>query len=160
MHYQFLVNIEKDGAGRWLGFSGYQQSHALQLAYAGAVDAHNDQHACNLLFEQFNIGHPADYRGRSMSVGDVVLLDYSRAYAVKGIGWDRIAITTQIQAAANPNGVPDEAEAVCTCGGGPDGYHHWNCAVIREKEDKHSATDPGSIHDQRFGSDADNGVDW
>jgi hypothetical protein len=30
--------------------------------------------ALNSLFEKFNIDHPADYTGRSMSVGDVVVL--------------------------------------------------------------------------------------
>lgn len=45
------------------------------------------------LFEMFNINHPADYKDRSMSVGDVVVLidcGVETAYSCDGIGWTKL----------------------------------------------------------------------
>lgn len=43
-------------------------------ADAGIVEADTPQEACEKLFEIYNINHPADYEGRSMSVSDIVKL--------------------------------------------------------------------------------------
>jgi YodL-like protein len=87
LKYLFFVNVQKDGDGRWVGFLGYQSGHALELAYHGAVEAEHERHACNQLFEKFNINHPRDYRNRSMSVGDVIVIDHRKAYACESVGW-------------------------------------------------------------------------
>lgn len=91
MDYHFYVNSQKDDRGRLVGFDGYQPGHTLRLAYKGQVDSADDLHACEYLFGQFNINHPADYRDRSMSVGDVVVLD-GRAYACAVTGFQSIAM--------------------------------------------------------------------
>jgi hypothetical protein len=91
MKYQFFVNVESDEYGRNVGFSGYHQSHALQLAYSGEVES-IDTAALERLFEQFNIDHPADYRNRSMSVGDVVVFDSTRAWSCEKWGWKAIPL--------------------------------------------------------------------
>jgi hypothetical protein len=95
MQYRFYVNVEKDEQGRHVGFFGYKQGHALELAYTGEVEAISDSDALNQLFETFNINHPANYRNRSMSVGDaVVLIDesqpLSRTYVCEPVGWKEI----------------------------------------------------------------------
>jgi hypothetical protein len=112
MKYLFFVNVQKDDAGYWLGFSGYQSGHALELAYAGEIAADSEQaatmretqeererfeerDACNRLFEKFNINHPSDYRNRSMSVGDVIVFDNRRAYACESVGWKEIPIPAE-----------------------------------------------------------------
>lgn len=43
-------------------------------ADAGIVEADTPAEACEKLFEIYNINHPADYEGRSMSVSDIVKL--------------------------------------------------------------------------------------
>lgn len=41
------------------------------------------------LFREFNIDHPADYTGRSLSVSDVVILD-GVAYFCDDFGWKKL----------------------------------------------------------------------
>ena len=43
-------------------------------ADAGIVEADTPAEACEKLFEIYNINHPADYEGRSMSISDIVKL--------------------------------------------------------------------------------------
>lgn len=43
-------------------------------ADAGIIEADTPAEACEKLFEIYNINHPADYEGRSMSVSDIVKL--------------------------------------------------------------------------------------
>ena len=43
-----------------------------------------------MLFERFNRGnYPEDYKGHSMSVGDIVVLD-NFVYVCKSLGWDEV----------------------------------------------------------------------
>lgn len=50
----------------------------------GTIKASSPQAACEQLFRIYNIDHPADYTGRSMSVSDIVnLWDNSTEPAVK-----------------------------------------------------------------------------
>ena len=45
------------------------------------------------LYEKFNIDHPADYKGRSMSVSDVVVLHQNgedKAYFVDSFGFSEV----------------------------------------------------------------------
>ena len=51
--------------------------------YEGVIelkDGTDDERALDILFEIFNLNHPEDYHGRSMSVSDVVELDGVRYY--------------------------------------------------------------------------------
>lgn len=47
----------------------------------------DDERACEVLFEQFNIGDRAGLRCRSMSVGDVIAFSSGRTFVVQGCGW-------------------------------------------------------------------------
>jgi hypothetical protein len=50
-----------------------------------------DAAICEILFELFNINHPADYRGPSMSKGSVVAFN-GKAFACESFGFRQIAI--------------------------------------------------------------------
>lgn len=54
--------------------------------YAGEIRQSEDAHALEALFYAFNVCHPKDFRGRSLSMSDVVLLD-ERAYYCDSVGW-------------------------------------------------------------------------
>jgi hypothetical protein len=55
---------------------------------AGEVEA--DQEALDHIFYRFNVDHPEDFRGPSLSVGDIVTLEDSRSYVCLPVGWRRI----------------------------------------------------------------------
>jgi hypothetical protein len=98
MKYLFFVNVQKDAEGRLVGFfDGYKQGHALELAYSGEVDAADEMQACSLLFEKFNIDHPRDYRNRSMSAGDVVVLNNRNAYSCESVGWKEVPLPLEAE---------------------------------------------------------------
>lgn len=43
------------------------------------------------VFEKFNIGvYPEDYKGHSLSVGDIVEVETGEAYICAAMGWSRI----------------------------------------------------------------------
>jgi len=96
--YQFYLNQQKDEAGRLVGMmDGYQFGHAMELADAGETydpaDPSDDSEVLEDLYETYNNVHPAHYRNRSMSVGDVVVLglgDRVRAYAVDTCGFKKL----------------------------------------------------------------------
>ena len=69
-----------------------------ELVYSGNVSDQlmpeienmSDEQILNRLFYIFNCEHPANYRGRSMSVSDIIVLDRKgakKAYYVDGIGF-------------------------------------------------------------------------
>ena len=66
------------------------------LVYVGKLQIQADQpaeHALENLYEQFNINHPIDYRGHSLSVSDVVLLRQKQevtAYYVDSVGFQKL----------------------------------------------------------------------
>lgn len=41
------------------------------------------------IFEQFNLNHPEDFKGHSLSVSDVVILD-NEIYFCDSIGWKKV----------------------------------------------------------------------
>lgn len=72
--YEFFLNVTFDPTRAYVNFDGYRPGALLEKAYSGEVDAADPKAACERLFEMFNIDHPADYKNRSMSVGDVVMV--------------------------------------------------------------------------------------
>ena len=62
-----------------------------ELVYSGALLPGESQDS---LWEKFNLHHPADYKGRSMSVSDVVVIsrdgEQKKAYYVDGIGFKKL----------------------------------------------------------------------
>ena len=49
----------------------------------------DDMDTLNEVFTMFNINHPEDYRGRSISVSDIIMID-NRMYYVDGVGFKKI----------------------------------------------------------------------
>lgn len=43
------------------------------------------------LFDEFNLNHPPDFEGRSMSVSDIVQLN-SRYYFCDSVGWQQVEL--------------------------------------------------------------------
>jgi hypothetical protein len=63
------------------------------IVYTLEIEAKNHEYALAEMFRIFNSHHPADYRNRSMSVGDVVVIatdTYRDAYLCDVVGWKRI----------------------------------------------------------------------
>lgn len=88
-------NEERDSEGRSIGFSGYRPGHKMVLAYPKPIELDCDEPSAAFeeMFRIFNIDHPADYRNRSMSVGDVCVLFTSAAWMAArcaSVGWERI----------------------------------------------------------------------
>ena len=80
------------------GFDSYDWAvkHGLSIdhydkVYEGEIqDGFSDMAVCEMLFEKFNIDRPADFRGHSLSVSDIVVLD-GRKYYTDMIGFERMA---------------------------------------------------------------------
>jgi hypothetical protein len=53
-----------------------------------AVSDFSDLQLLEKLFTQFNVNHPENYKVRSLSVSDIVILDNSKVYYCDSIGWE------------------------------------------------------------------------
>lgn len=61
-----------------------------RVVYEGEVESENCEIAIlDYLYDKFNVEHPEEYRGHSLSVSDVVVLD-GVAYYCEDFGWRRI----------------------------------------------------------------------
>lgn len=61
-----------------------------QRVYAGELEVHPDRadwEVCESLFRTFNLERPADFRGHSMSVSDLVVLDDVRMWFCDSFGF-------------------------------------------------------------------------
>lgn len=57
--------------------------------YSGVIEAEDPVKALGKLFEIFNVSYPPNYDGRSMSPGDIVILDGTK-YICCGMGWKQV----------------------------------------------------------------------
>ena len=95
----FQVNLDDGNVDdrRWTFFGwdhaldwGFNQE-AYDLVYEGEIEEDEDVHrVLEQLFEKFNIDHPYDYEGRSLSVSDVVELD-GTTYYVDSFGFEELS---------------------------------------------------------------------
>lgn len=54
------------------------------------IDKENtDKQILEILFEIFNVTRPSDFKGHSLSVGDIVVLN-KQAYICDSFGWNKI----------------------------------------------------------------------
>ena len=60
--------------------------------YEGEVEAEDAASAKSRLFTIFNCEHPIDYRGRSLSVGDIVSLNNKDFFYCQPVGWKKIKV--------------------------------------------------------------------
>lgn len=97
MEYEIYQVKKSDPDGRmfmdsdWLAKNGLDVSiGAYDRVYSGEVDSDSP---LEYLWEMFNLHHPADYRGHSMSVSDVVVLTGehgAKAFFCDTIGWKKV----------------------------------------------------------------------
>jgi hypothetical protein len=89
--YQYYWNSQEDAQGRYIGMmDGFKLGDKLTLAYEGTVSVPSDAGDLEIsekLFEIFNIDRPDDYRGPSMSIGSVVILNNERSCSVAHCGF-------------------------------------------------------------------------
>jgi YodL-like protein len=100
-HFRLLLNCERGAQGF---LDGYKEGNAMFNVYQGIVsdklDGDEPEHVANWVFETFNVNHPVDYRNRSMSVGDVVVITNhigeascsETAWACESLGWRQVSI--------------------------------------------------------------------
>lgn len=60
-----------------------------EIVYEGEIEGSDPISILDELWVIFNINHPNDYHGRSMSVSDVVVLDDAK-YFCDSIGWEKV----------------------------------------------------------------------
>ena len=96
--YTFFLNNTFDPMREYCPISdGYRPGAIVENVHMGEVVAIDHLHACSKLFETFNIDHPADYKKRSMSVGDVIMLTNGvtmRFFAVDKVGFKEVGDPT------------------------------------------------------------------
>lgn len=78
MTYGYHIHLN-NGLNSFMGFDWICQHGGLNSSdycevYAGIIKADNETDACEALYTRFNLEKPEDYRERSFSVSDVVLL--------------------------------------------------------------------------------------
>lgn len=108
MHVTILHNAATDEQGRPMGFhDGYLPHHELKRVFAFTLEREghpaDDTYVLGNVYHLFNVGDDPEWgepspiavayrakRLRSLSVGDVVILD-GRAYQCDHSGWSRLA---------------------------------------------------------------------
>lgn len=58
-------------------------------AYKGEISGESEIDCLEKLFERFNIDHPDDYKNRSLSVGDAVILG-GAVWFCQTVGWQKM----------------------------------------------------------------------
>lgn len=58
--------------------------------YEGRISGNDSMEILEHLFVLFNQGYPSNYKGRSLSVSDVVVLDKFGTYFCDSFGWKKI----------------------------------------------------------------------
>ena len=89
----FQLPVEHDNC--YLGYE-WAMNHGginfreYETVYTGEITGENHTEMLERLYVIFNTAHPADYRGRSLSVSDLVALEETGTYFCDSIGWKRI----------------------------------------------------------------------
>jgi len=107
MRYEIYTNETIDMSREYIpSCEGYLPGSHMKLAYKGEVTDSTStvDSILNKLFEKFNIDHPEDYKGHSLSVGDVVVLDGS-AFTVEPFGWKELPDFSLV---TNPNWISSD----------------------------------------------------
>lgn len=109
MRVTVFLNETRDPEGRMVGYFGYEPTHVLRLAHTATMAevmpadvTWDDQRILDRMYHLLNVGddpsfgepHPVAVayrakRNRSLSVGDVVMLD-GRIYVCASDGWEPI----------------------------------------------------------------------
>lgn len=87
----------------------FAKKHGFDLmdykkVYSGEEEARDVDDLVNYLFEKFNVNHPDDFKGHSMSVSDIVLVEenqrgntakFEYAHYCDSFGWKMYAVWVQ-----------------------------------------------------------------
>jgi hypothetical protein len=88
--YQFFINKTFDSTRDYVpSDEGYVPGAHMKLAYVGYFDGFSINSVLETIFRKFNMDYPKDYVERSISVGDVVVLN-GIAYECASVGWKRL----------------------------------------------------------------------
>lgn len=93
MNYKYEIRQTNNRNYVFMSFD-FAMNHGFSLAdyetvYKGKIEADNVNHALNKLWEIFNINHPADYRARSLSMSDLVIINNVTYYCDR-FDWSEI----------------------------------------------------------------------
>lgn len=74
----------------WAIEHGFKEDD-YEKTYEGEInsDGISNYMACELLFEKFNVNRPSDFKGRSLSVSDIVVLNGHKFY-VESVGFKKL----------------------------------------------------------------------
>jgi hypothetical protein len=95
MHYKIkqIKDIKNcDYSFEWWDWAKEKFSlNDYEVVYEGEIEGDNSNMILEELFEIFNIRHPEDFRGHSLSVSDVVELDGVNYYC-DSAGWVKLEV--------------------------------------------------------------------
>lgn len=74
----------------WAIKHGFSVDHYEKMYEGDILDIEDDNVVCEVLFERFNIDRPADFKGHSLSVSDIIVLD-GRKYYTDYIGFKKLS---------------------------------------------------------------------
>lgn len=94
MYYTiFQLPIENDNTFMSHSFTekhGGVKIHEYKSIYTGYIPGNDPHEILEKLYIMFNVNHPSDYRGRSLSVSDLVALEDTGTYFCDSFGWKQI----------------------------------------------------------------------
>ena len=73
----------------WEEAEKYFSMDDYKLVYEGSIKSDSDINILNKLWDVFNLDHPHDFRGHSMSMSDVVQINGKRYYC-DSRGWKEL----------------------------------------------------------------------
>jgi hypothetical protein len=96
--YKYYWNLQTDEQGRSISMmDGFNIGDPLCLAHEGDIETNGSLAYTVLdeLYYRFNApgARPTDYRGPSMSIGSVVVLDSQKAYRCDRIGFSEVHLS-------------------------------------------------------------------
>ena len=94
MYYSiFQLPVEHDNcfmSHRFAEKHGGINFRDYETVYTGYIAGNNPEEILEKLYIQFNCNHPSDYRGRSLSVSDLIALEDTGTYFCDSFGWKQI----------------------------------------------------------------------
>lgn len=94
MYYTiFQLPTENDNAfmnHRFAEAHGGVKIHDYESIYTGYIAGNDPVEVLEKIYIKFNLNHPSDYKGRSLSVSDLVALEDTGTYFCDSFGWKKI----------------------------------------------------------------------
>lgn len=75
---------------QWAMNHGGINFREYNTVYTGEIEGTDPMEILERIYFIFNTKHPSDYRGRSLSVSDLVALDNTGTYFCDSFGWKQI----------------------------------------------------------------------